>query len=138
MNVPPSKKAGVYVVSDKAEVRDIFENGKLFFAPLAYASEVMIQADKSGIADDAVSVVIADATIYMPFAELVDIAQEIERLSKEEARLAGEIKRCEGMLSNERFVSKAPQAKIDEEKAKLAKYTQMKSQVSEQLAVLSK
>ena len=138
MNVPPSKKAGVYVVSDKAEVRDIFENGKLFFAPLAYASEVMIQADKSGIADDAVSVVIADATIYMPFAELVDIAQEIERLKKEEARLAGEIKRCEGMLSNERFVSKAPQAKIDEEKAKLAKYTQMKSQVSEQLAVLSK
>ena len=138
MNVPPSKKAGVYVVSDKAEVRDIFENGKLFFAPLAYASEVMIQADKSGIADDAVSVVIADATIYMPFAELVDIAQEIERLKKEEARLVGEIKRCEGMLSNERFVSKAPQAKIDEEKAKLAKYTQMKSQVSEQLAVLSK
>ena len=136
MNVAPSKKASVYVVSDKKEIREIFENGKLFFAPLAYASEVLIQEDKTGIADDAVSVVIADATVYIPFAELVDIAQEIERLSKEEKRLAGEIKRAEGMLSNERFTSKAPAAKVAEEREKLAKYTQMREQVLERLASL--
>jgi valyl-tRNA synthetase len=136
MNVPPSRKASVYVVSDKAEIRDIFEEGKLFFAPLAYASEVLIRSDKSGIADDAVSVVIADATVYMPFAELVDIAQEIERLSKEEKRLVGEIKRAEGMLSNEKFMSKAPEAKVAEEREKLAKYTQMREQVMERLQSL--
>ena len=136
MNVPPSKKASVYVVSDKAEVRDIFENGKLFFAPLAYASEVIIQSDKAGIAEDAVSVVIADATVYMPFAELVDIAREIERLSKEEKRLTGEIKRAEGMLSNEKFMSKAPKTKVLEEREKLAKYTQMREQVLERLKSL--
>ena len=96
-----------------------------------------VQADKTGIAQDAVSVVIAGATIYIPFAELVDIAQEIERLQKEEKRLEGELKRVNGMLANERFISKAPAAKIEEEKAKLAKYTQMMEQVKERLAQLS-
>ncbi|MBQ7832353.1 MAG: valine--tRNA ligase, partial [Lachnospiraceae bacterium] len=108
MNVPPSKKAQVYVVSEKPEMRAIFEEGKLFFASLAYASEVIVQADKNGIADDAVSVVIADANVYIPFAELVDIAQEIERLEKEEKKLAGELARVNGMLNNANFVSKAP------------------------------
>ncbi len=138
MNVAPSRKALVYVVSENAVVRDIFENGKVFFATLGYASEVIIQSDKSGIADDAVSTIIPDAVIYIPFAELVDIDKEIERLKKEEAKLLGEIKRCEGMLNNEKFVSKAPQAKIDEEKEKLAKYQQMLGQVTERLTTLSK
>ena len=93
-----------------------FENGKVFFATLGYASEVVIQQDKSGIPDDAVSTVIPDAVIYIPFAELVDIDKEIERLQKEEKKLNGEIARCNGMLNNEKFTSKAPQAKIDEEK----------------------
>ena len=136
MNVPPSRKAQVYVVTDKAEVAAIFEEGKLFFAPLAYASEVFVQSDKEGIADDAVSVVIENATVYMPFAELVDIKQEIERLEKEEKRLQGEIARSNGMLNNERFMSKAPAAKVEEEKAKLAKYTQMLEQVQTRLATL--
>ncbi len=136
MNVPPSRKAQVYVVTDKAEVASIFEEGKLFFAPLAYASEVFVQSDKEGIADDAVSVVIENATVYMPFAELVDIKQEIERLEKEEKRLQGEIARSNGMLNNERFMSKAPAAKVEEEKAKLAKYTQMLEQVQTRLATL--
>ena len=137
MNVPPSKKALVYVVSEKEELRNTFEEGKLFFASLAYASEVKVQADKAGIAEDAVSVVIANANIYIPFAELVDIKQEIERLQKEEKRLEGELKRVEGMLSNERFISKAPAAKIQEEKDKQAKYAQMMEQVKERLAQLS-
>ena len=117
MNVPPSKKAQVYVVSEDEEVRGIFENGRIFFATLGYASEVHVQADKAGIGEDAVSAVIHKAVIYMPFAELVDIEKEIERLKKEEERLTKELARVNGMLGNEKFVSRAPQAKIDEEKA---------------------
>ena len=138
MNVAPSRKALVYVVSASEDVKNIFNNSLGFFGTLAYASEVKVQADKAGIPEDAVSTVIPDAVIYIPFAELVDIDKEIERLKKEEGRLQGEIKRCNGMLNNERFTSKAPQAKIDEEKAKLVKYTQMLEQVTERLATLSK
>ena len=138
MNVAPSRKAKVYVVSEDSLIRDIFENGRVFFATLAYASEVAVQSDKSGIPDDAVSAVIPGAVLYIPFAELVDIDKEIERLKKEEGRLNGEIKRCEGMLGNEKFISKAPQAKIDEEKAKLEKYQQMLAQVRERLQALTK
>ena len=79
---------------------------------------------------------IANAAIYIPFAELVDISAEIERLNKEKARLDGEIKRCQGMLSNEKFISKAPEAKINEEKEKLEKYTLLRDQVAERLATL--
>ena len=138
MNVAPSRKALVYVVSASEDVKNIFSNSLGFFGTLAYASEVKVQADKAGIPDDAVSTVIPDAVIYIPFAELVDVDKEIERLKKEEGRLQGEIKRCNGMLNNEKFTSKAPQAKIDEEKAKLVKYTQMLEQVTERLATLSK
>ena len=138
MNVAPSRKALVYVVSASEDVKNIFNNSLGFFGTLAYASEVKVQADKAGIPEDAVSTVIPDAVIYIPFAELVDIDKEIERLKKEEGRLQGEIKRCNGMLNNEKFTSKAPQAKIDEEKAKLVKYTQMLEQVTERLATLSK
>ena len=137
MNVAPSRKASVYVVSENDEIRRIFEEGKLFFASLAYANEIMIQADKTGIAEDAVSVVIPGATLYIPFAELVDIAQEIERLKKEQKRLEGELSRSRGMLSNERFLSKAPEAKIAEEKEKLAKYEQMMEQVTKRLEQLA-
>ena len=138
MNVAPSRKALVYIVSASEDVKNIFNNSIGFFGTLAYASEVKVQADKAGIPEDAVSTVIPDAVIYIPFAELVDIDKEIERLKKEEGRLQGEIKRCNGMLNNEKFTSKAPQAKIDEEKAKLVKYTQMLEQVTERLATLSK
>ena len=136
MNVAPSRKAMCIVVSESEDIRNTFTEGKLFFASLAYANEVLVQADKEGIAQDAVSVVIPGAVVYIPFAELVDIAQEIERLQKEEKRLTGELARVNGMLSNEKFVSKAPAAKIEEEKAKLAKYTQMMEQVKERLAQL--
>ena len=136
MNVPPSKKASVIVVSEKEEVRKVFEKGKVFFATLGYASEVTIQADKTGIGEDAVSTVTADATIYMPFAELVDLEKELERLKKEEERLTKELNRVNGMLGNEKFISRAPQSKIDEEKEKLEKYTQMMAAVRERLEAL--
>ncbi|MBO4766404.1 MAG: valine--tRNA ligase, partial [Lachnospiraceae bacterium] len=138
MNVPPSRKAKVFVVSDSEHVRDIFEGSRDFFAALGSASEVAVQSDKTGIDSDAVSVVVAGATIYMPLSDLVDIAKEIERLTKEKERLTGELARVNGMLSNERFVSKAPEAKIAEERAKLEKYTAMMKQVEEQLAHLGK
>ena len=133
MNVPPSRKASVYVVTDEDSTLEIFEEGKLFFAPLAYASEVITQKDKKGIAEDAVSVVTSKAVIYMPFAELVDIKQEIERLQKEEKRLQGEIARGNGMLNNEKFIAKAPETKITEERAKLENYQKMLEQVKERL-----
>ena len=148
MNVAPSRKASVYVVSEDQDILDTFAEGKLFFASLAYASEVnMVKAsaeeggiaaakDKAGIAQDAVSVMIPGATLFIPFAELVDIVQEIERLKKEEKRLEGELARVNGMLSNERFLSKAPESKIAEEKEKLTKYAQMMEQVKERLGQL--
>ena len=138
MNVAPSRKAQVFVVSENEDIIAAFTEGKLFFESLAYASEVTIQKDKTGIADDAVSVVIANATLYIPFAELVDLGQEIERLKKEEKRLTGELARVNGMLNNEKFMSKAPETKIAEERAKLEKYTQMMEQVKERLAQLEK
>lgn len=138
MNVPPSRKAKVFVVSDDEQVRDIFEKGKVFFTTLAYASEVVIQSDKSGIDEDAVAVLIPNATVYTPFSDLVDIDKEIERLKNEEKKLEGELKRVNGMLSNEKFISKAPEAKINEEKEKLSKYTIMMEQVKERLKTLQK
>ncbi len=136
MNVAPSKKASVYVVSDQEEMLQIFEEGRLFFASLASASEVILQKDRTGIAEDAVSVVIPNATLYIPLSDLVDIQAEIARLEKEEKRLAGELQRSKGMLSNERFLSKAPQSKIDEEKEKQQKYEQLMAGVQERLSQL--
>ena len=137
MNVPPSRKAAVYVVSESEEIREIFATGEVFFKTLGYASELTIRKDKTGIAEDAVAVLIPNATIYIPFAELVDVDKEIERLKAEEKKLEGELARSRGMLSNEKFVSRAPAAKIEEEKAKLEKYETMMKQVQERLAHLA-
>ena len=136
MNVAPSRKAQNYVVTTNDRVRKTFEHSKVFFATLAYASEVFIQEDKNGIADDAVSVAIPDAIIYIPFADLVDIEKEKERLLKEKAKWEAEIKRSEGMLNNERFISKAPEAKVQEERDKLEKNKQMLKQVTDRLEAL--
>ncbi len=138
MNVPPSRKSSIIVVSDNAKIRGIFTDSKVFFATLGYANEVIIQQDKAGISEDAVSTVVPGAVIYIPFADLVDIEKEIERLTKEKERLEGELKRVNGMLSNPNFVNKAPESKLAEEKAKLEKYEDMMGQVTERLAQLSK
>ena len=138
MNVAPSRKAKVFVVSTDADIRKTFTDGEAFFKTLSYASEIEIRSEKGDIPEDAVSVVIAGATLYLPFEDLVDIAQEIERLTKEKARLEGEIKRSNSMLSNEKFLSKAPKAKVDEEKEKLAKYESMLTEVSLHLDKIKK
>jgi valyl-tRNA synthetase len=136
MNVAPSRKAKVFVVSENSEILDTFRAGKLFFESLAYASESVCQSDKSGIADDAVSVAIANATIYIPFSDLVDIQAEIQRLTKEKEKLEGELARSRNMLSNEKFLSKAPESKIAEEKAKQEKYQKTYDQITERLSQL--
>ena len=120
------------------QIKKSLEKSKVFFKTLSYASDVFIQSNKENIGDDAVSVVIPNAVIYMPFAELVDIAKELERLKKEQGKLQGEIDRCNHILGNEKFISKAPAAKIEEEKAKLAKYQQMFEQVNERIAAFEK
>ena len=137
LNVPPSKKAAVYVVSADEAIRRSFEDGAVFFATLAKAEAVYVQADKAGIADDAVAVDLPGAELYIPFDQLVDIEKEIARLNAEKERLTKEISRCEGMLKNEKFLAKAPKEKVAQEQAKLADYQQLMKQVEERLAQLS-
>ena len=138
MNVAPSRRAKTYIVCENENLCQGFEEIKESSMPLMSANEIQIQSDKSGIAEDAVSVVVADAVVYLPMEELVDFEQELERLTKEEARLTKELARVNGMLNNEKFISKAPEAKINEERAKLEKYTQMMEQVQERLKGLRK
>ncbi|MCR5476193.1 MAG: valine--tRNA ligase [Lachnospiraceae bacterium] len=136
MNVAPSRKASLIVVSEDQALLDGFAAGKDFFVSLAGASDVICRKDKGDLGDDAASVVIPGATIYIPFEDLVDTAAEIERLEKEEKRLEGELSRSKGMLENERFLSKAPAEKVEQERAKLEKYQQMMEQVRARLAQL--
>ena len=136
MNVAPSRKAKVFVVSAEEEVRNVFASSAAFFATLAYANDVEILADKEGIDEKAVSAVTAEAVLYMPLEDLIDVAKEIERLNKEKDRLNNELRRSEAMLSNEKFLAKAPEAKVLEEKEKKAKYEAMLSQIEERLKAL--
>ena len=130
MNVPPSKKAKVIIVTDKT---DVFKQGTAFFEKLASASEAVVQTDKSGISDNAVNVVVPSAEVFLPLDELVDKTKELERLNAEKKKLEGEIKRVEGKLNNAGFVSKAPQKVVDEEKAKGEKYKEMLEKVLENM-----
>lgn len=133
MNVPPSRKSKVFVVTEDPEIIEIFEEGRVFFATLAYANEVLIQHHKEGIDEDAVSVVIPNATIYMPFSELVDVAMEVKRLEGEVAKLEKEVARVNGKLNNQGFIAKAPEDVVNSEREKLEKYTQMLENVRSQL-----
>ena len=133
MDVPPSRKAKIFIVTEDSSLRQTFEDMKHAYSLLASASESQVQADKSGIGEDAVSVVIPGAVVYLPLEDLVDLEKEKERLLKEKERLSKELSRSRGMLSNEKFLSRAPEAKVQEEKDKLAKYEQMMAQVEERL-----
>ena len=136
MQVPPSKKVSVIVVSAEEDVRDTFSKGKAFFSSLAFGSLVTVQADKTGVDDSAVPVVLQSAVCYMPLDQLVDMEKEKERLTKEKATLEAEVERIEKKLSNKGFVSKAPENVVSAEKEKLEKYRSMLSQVKAQLSAL--
>ena len=129
MDVPPSRKAKIFITSNNAEVRDIFAKVRPVYEGLAGATDVVIQEGKDGIDEKAVSVVIPDATLFVPLEDLVDFEKEKERLTKEKEKLEKELARSKGMLSNEKFLSKAPSEKVDEEKAKLNKYEKMMAEV---------
>lgn len=136
MNVVPSRKAKVYIVADCEAVADTLSMLTGSFSHLLSASEVVVQTDKTGIDDNAVSAVMENATIYMPLSDLVDLEKEKERLLKEKKRLESELKRVNAMLGNEKFMNKAPAKKIEEEKEKLSKYQVMMQKVEEELSKL--
>ncbi|ONI43258.1 valine--tRNA ligase [Candidatus Epulonipiscium fishelsonii] len=133
MNVPPSIKAKVYIVSEDNDILSTFEKGKVFFATLGFASEVLIQDNNIIVPNNAVSIVIPNALIYIPMSELVDIEKEKERLNKEKAKFEKEVERVDKKLSNQGFVSKAPKKVIDEEIAKKEKYKAMLNEIIERI-----
>ena len=138
MNVPMNRKTSLYIVGKDADTCARYEACKKSFVNLAFAKEILVQENKDGIGEDAVSVVVSDAVVYMPLEDLVDREKEIERLKKEQERLAKEIARCQGMLSNPNFVNKAPEAKVNAEKEKLQKYEEMMEKVKTQLTQMDK
>ncbi|MBE7042013.1 MAG: valine--tRNA ligase [Ruminococcaceae bacterium] len=126
MNVPPSRKAQVMVVT---EASDVFGSASPFFEKLCSASGLTVLADESGIPEDTVSVVIPGAKAFLPLGELVDKQKELERLEKEKSRLEDEIKRVDGKLANEKFVSKAPAHLVEQEREKKQKYQEMLDEI---------
>ena len=138
MNVPNNRRTKVFVISEDQSLLEGVDSLKDSAMPLMLANEILVNTEKKEIAEDAVSIEVPGATVYLPLEDLVDFEQELERLQKEEEKLTKEIARAKGMLSNERFVSKAPAAKVQEEKEKLEKYTQMLSQVQERIAGLKR
>ena len=138
MNVPNNRRTKVFIVSGDQELLNGMEVLKESVKPLMLANDIILQCEKKEAAEDAVSIVVPGAAVYLPLEDLVDFEQELERLTKEEEKLTKEIARAKGMLSNEKFLSKAPEKKVQEEKEKLEKYTQMLEQVKERMAGLKK
>jgi valyl-tRNA synthetase len=137
MNVPQNRKTHIVIVGKDADICRMYEESSRSFVNLAFAKEIHVQDSKEGISEDAVSIVVSNAVVYLPLEDLVDREKEIERLTKEQERLGKEIARCEGMLGNPNFVNKAPEAKVQAEKDKLAKYKEMLEKVNAQLGQLA-
>lgn len=135
-NVAPSRKAKMFLVTPDATIRKIFEDDKLFFEQLAGASDLVLQGNQTGIPEGALSVILPFATIFIPMQDMIDIAAEIARLEKEVKRLTGELTRSQKMLSNEKFLQKAPEAKIAEEKEKQKNYQLQHDSTVSQLSQL--
>ena len=133
MNVPPSRKATVYV---KTQEKELFGKGEVFFAKLASASGIVLIDGEDSLPDNCVSVVSDGATMYLPVGELIDIEKERQRLTKEMQNLENEVKRVESKLSNQGFLSKAPEKLVEEERQKGARYREMLEKVRESLAKL--
>ena len=138
MDVAPSRKAHIIVVTPSDKTASMFVNGEGFLARLASVSGLETRKDKEGIPSTAVAAMFKGGEIYLPLEDLIDISKELERLGKEKERLEGEIKRVSGKLSNESFVSKAPAAVVDQERAKLVKYEEMHKSIVDRIAILSK
>ena len=136
MNVHPSKKSKLIFVTK--EYTNLIDQSKSFLERLGFANEIIIQENKENIPSDAISIIEKNLELYIPFNELVDIDAEIERLNKEKEKAQSELKRAQGMLSNEKFVSKAPENLIAAEKEKVQKYTDLLDKINARLKELSK
>jgi valyl-tRNA synthetase len=131
LNVHPSKKSELIFVTKTA--KNLITKSEGFLKKLGFSEKITIQEDKTGIAQNAMSVLTEGIEVYIPFEELVDIEEERKRLEEEKKKVLAEIERATKMLSNPGFVNKAPEAKINEEKAKLAKYKEMLNSIEERL-----
>ena len=138
MDVAPSRKAHIIVVTPSNKTASMFVNGEGFLARLASVSGLETRKDKEGIPSTAVAAMFKGGEIYLPLEDLIDISKELERLGKEKERLEGEIARVSGKLANESFVSRAPAAVVDQERAKLTKYEEMHKSITERIEILSK
>ena len=138
MDVAPSRKAHIIVVTPSDKTASMFVNGEGFLARLASVNGLETRKDKEGIPSTAVAAMFKGGEIYLPLEDLIDISKELERLDKEKERLEGEIDRVSGKLANESFVSRAPAAVVDQERAKLVKYEEMHKSIVDRIAILSK
>ena len=132
MNVPPSKKAKIFI---ETSYENTFSEGANFFVRLASASDV--QLVKGYENDEAVAIITEDARLFIPLDELVDFKAELERLEKEKAGVLKEIAFVSGKLNNEKFVAKAPEALVNEQREKLAKYNEKLAMLEESIAKIA-
>ena len=133
MNVPPSRKAKILIVT---QTPDIYAGGRDFIMRLAYASEVEVQAQSPEDLKGMVTVATHNATLYLPLAELVDIRQELERIAKEKTKAEENLARIEKKLQNESFVSKAPEAVVNAEREKADKARALIAKLEESAAAM--
>ena len=134
MNIHPSKKEELIFVTDKYE-KAILE-AQDFILKLGFGNKITIQKGKENIPENAISVLTDDIAVYMPLEGLIDIGEERARLEQEKTKLEAEVARGEKMLSNPGFVNKAPEAKINQEKEKLANYKKKLEETINRLAQL--
>ncbi len=133
MNIAPSRKATLIFVTKDEDIKDIIEYGRRYFTNLASADNILIKDNKEDLGDNNLSVVLDRCEVFIPLKDLIDINKEIERLEKEKEKIEGELKRVRGKLSNESFVTKAPEAIVNKEREKLEKYENMMEKVMERL-----
>ena len=137
MEVPPSRKAKVVLVVNRQD-RSLFEESRIYFERLAWASAVEVRENKEGIPSNAVSAVTGRVQIFMPLEDLVVFDKEMERLLREKRNLEKELERAENKLSNENFVKKAPPAVVAQEREKRDKYRDMMDKVLSRIESLKK
>ena len=134
MNVVPSKKTKLIFVTTK--YKDLINLSKDFLQKLGFGNEIVIKENNDNIPNNAISIMGDNIELYIPFEDLVDISAEKKRLEEEIKKLISEVERSNKILSNPGFVSKAPEAKINEEKEKLKKYEEMLNSANERLKSL--
>ena len=130
-NIHPSKKSDLIFVTKTN--KDLIEKSQKKKKKLGYSDNIKVQDNKDGIAQNAMSIITDEIEVYIPFEDLVDVEEERKRLETEKQKVLSEIERAEKMLSNPGFINKAPEAKINQEKEKLATYKEMLKNIEDRL-----